>query len=304
MTANPVPLPFELYECIVSHVYALPPGDGWRSTLKACASVSKEFKNISYPYLFKFVTFVFVDNLDNEAGLRHEAQKRRDRSFYRFVTSMEDIGSYFAESSTIPSCIRSLSLRANHLQAELNSELPCFSYGEFVQTLKPLKNLHKLSLWAVSVDTNSCDVRPILPGLPELFIDFSYDSVQLASTTCTCLYSICALFGEITHLTLDRIPWDGDSPIDGVVCPPVRAVTIVTGILASENPFRILEYIPAHYLRALHLPDLCADDTSSLSHLLEYLGPSLEFLTLGKFHYGDDILWYTDHGKRVTVVTQ
>ncbi|KAI0825889.1 hypothetical protein BC629DRAFT_1586748 [Irpex lacteus] len=285
MKTKTVTLPFELYECIVSQAYAFPPSpnNSWRRNLEACALVSKDFKYISYPYLFKSVVFVFVEKLDGEGdrdvrSFPIDVNGWKDRSFYRYVTSTEDIVSYLSGRSTIPSCIRKLSLRGDHPQLS-DTGIRSFSYEELVHILGPLKRLQHLSLFGVVADANPSNLRPILSSLPKLIIDYgTFAYLKISSTQ---LYSACALFGDIGHLILSL----------QLHCPPIRTVTIANGA-ANPSPFRILEYLPTHFLRALHLPRLITDEVASLSHLLARIGSTLEFLSLGELCLtGDSVIW-------------
>ncbi len=287
-------LPFELYECIVSQVYALPPDDdgNWRSNLEACALVSKDFKYISYPYLFSSVTFVLVANLNDKADAKSfpDADQRRKRSFYRYVESISEIVSYLSRSRTVSSCIRRLSLRADHPQLN-NSGIEYFPYETFTQILQPLKHLQHISLMGIVMDMDPSDLRPILPSLQELVIDFeeafAYGSIWV---TTSWLYSLCALFGEIRHLALRFIPMAGDNLADGIAFPPVQAVT-VTHCIPSKTAFHVLQYIPTHGLRFLHFSDILTHNAPYLSHLLGHIGPALEALTLGEVRLDAGAHW-------------
>ncbi len=223
METNTVTLPFELYECVVSQVYAFPPSPDkrWRRTLEACALVSKDFKYISYPYLFEAVVFVLVEKLDGEGdrdvrSFPIDVNGWKDRSFYRYVTSTEDIVSYFSGRSTIPSFICRLSLRGDHPQLS-DTGIRSFSYEELVHILGPLKRLQHLSLFGVVADANPSNLRPILSSLPKLIIDYgTFAYLKISSTQ---LYSACALFGDIGHLILSlQLQWVQDSPANGVIC--------------------------------------------------------------------------------------
>lgn len=306
METNTVTLPLELYECIVSQVYDFPPspGNSWRRTLEACALVSKDFKYISYPYLFKSVVFVFGEKLHGEGDRDvrsfpiRDVNDWKDRSFYRYVTSTKDIVSYFSGRSNIPSYIRRLSLRGDHPQLS-NTGIRSFSYEELVHILGPLKRLQHLSLFGVVVDANPSNLRPILSSLPKLFID--YGTFAYPKISSTQLYSACALFGDIGHLILSlKLLWVQDGAANGVICPPIRTVTIASDA-TDPSPFRILEYLPTHGLHALHLRRLITDEVASLSHLLAHIGSTLEVLSLGELcSIGDHIIW--DDGEHLDVI--
>ncbi|KAI0757864.1 hypothetical protein BC629DRAFT_1552677 [Irpex lacteus] len=290
MSIDTTTLPFELYECIISYVDDLQENDSWQSTLEACALVSKDFKYMSYRHLFKSVTFVFVQNLD-EADVRcfpNDARRRRNKSFHRYVTSIDNIVSYLSESSAIPPCIRRLTLRADHPQME-DSGIDCFYYEEFVEIFEPLKRLHSLSLCGLVIDVlNPDEFRPIYPVLSELSITLGRTFGRTPWTSTTRLYTLCALFGEIGHLVFDFVPWARNSIAEGAIWPPVRSVTIANEILVhSGSPYRILEYLPTHCLCALHLCEVVIDTIASLSRLIEHIGPTLECLTLGEFRLGN-----------------
>ncbi len=302
MSIDTTTLPFELYECIISYVDDLQEDDSWQSTLEACALVSKDFKYMSYCHLFKSVTFVFVQNLD-KADVRcfpDDARRRRNKSFYRYVISIDNIVSYLSESSAIPPCIRRLTLRADHPQME-DSGIDCFYYEEFVEIFEPLKRLHSLSLCGLVVHVlNLYEFAPIYPVLSELRITLgrTFGKTPWASTAQ--LYTLCALFGEIDHLILDFIPLARDNIVEGSIWPLVRSVTIANEILVYYgSPYRILEYLPTHCLRAIHLCEIVTDTLAWLSRLIEHIGPALEFLTLGEFNLGNNL--NREDGKHCTV---
>ncbi|KAI0753929.1 hypothetical protein BC629DRAFT_1174887 [Irpex lacteus] len=82
----------------------------------------------------------------------------------------------------------------------------------------PLRDIHSnpptfeasshISLMGIVMDMYPSDLRPILPSLQELVIDFeeafAYASIWV---TTSWLYSLCALFGEIRHLALRLFQW-------------------------------------------------------------------------------------------------